>query len=581
MTDENEGGDERANLGAVRLLIGLAQGVGLLLLAEAHAAQLWPAGDALASGIIGVVLAFVPPTLLVAVGRLRPITLGLWIVGAVGLIAVVVSHSVSRENAPFADDPGLPFFFVPPLLFIAYHLIAASDADLRVPARYPTYFDIAWKNGVQLALSLAFLGTFWLLLYLGALLFGLIKIELFAEIIGERWFVYPVTATVFALAVHLTDVRVGLINGIRAVALVLLSWLLPVMTALAVAFLAALPATGLAPLWATGSATAILLTAATTLIILINAAYQDGQEPPHRVLKLAARVAGLALVPLVLIAAYSLWLRVDQHGLTPERVAGVGVIAVAACYMAGYAISAVWPGRWFKPLEFTNFVSALVAFGLLVAMLTPVGDPARLSVADQVRRLRAGLVTPEAFDYQFLRFQAARYGMDALQALARDKSSPRALMIAERAQRMLDQGTMETIPPPEALPAKDLFAKIVVRPSGTLPESFITQDWSKASVTPLACARAASDSMTCVAYLVDLDGDGATEIVLGTANDMQLNLYQMTPGDVWRFVGYFEAYQCGLDVKDLLATGRYQLVLPRLREIEVAGKRLRLQGCAP
>jgi hypothetical protein len=58
-------------------------------------------------------------------------------------------------------------------------------------------------------------------------------------------------------------------------------------------------------------------------------------------------------------------------------------------------------------------------------------------------------------------------------------------------------------------------------------------------------------------------------------------LFQRMPDGVWRHAGHFEAYQCGLDVKDLLATGRYQLMPPRMKEIEVAGKRLRLQGCAP
>ncbi len=578
MTDEHEGGGERANLGALRLMIGLAQGVGFLVFTEALTAQLWPYSDKLATSVIGLTLLFVPPTLLVAVGRLRPVTLVFWIVGTLLLIVGLASHAVSREVGPFFDDPGLLFPLLPPLLFIAYHLVAASDADLRVPARYATYFEIAWKNGVQLALSLAFLGTFWLLLYLGAQLFGLIKIDLFADIIRETWFYYPVTATVFALAVHLTDVRIGLINGIRAVALVLLSWLLPVMTALAVAFLAALPATGLEPLWATGSATAILLTAAATLIVLINTAYQDGQEPPHRVLQIAARVAGLALVPFVLIAAYSLWLRIDQHGLTPERVAGAAVIGVAACYMAGYAISALWPGRWFKPLEFTNFVAALLTFGLLVVMQTPFGDPARLSVADQVRRLRAGLVAPEAFDYDFLRLQGARYGTDALRALARDKSSPRAQAIAERAQKTLDTGKSGN---PPQVPAKDLLAKIVVRPSGSLPESFLNQDWSKDAMTPLACAMAAREAVTCVSYLVDLDGDGTSEVVLGTTNDAQLDVFQIMPDKVWRHVGYFAAYQCGVDMRDLLTQGRYQVVPPRHKEIEFGGKRLRLQGCTP
>ena len=407
MTHDNEAPSARADLGATRLLIGLAQGVGLLLLIEAGGANAWPANDPWAFSTILLAVAYLPLTVLVGLGQLRPATLALWIVGCVGLIAGVSWHAVSRETGPFPDAPGVLVVLMPPLLFVAYHLVAASDADRRVPAHYRSYFDIAWKNGVQLALSLAFLGAFWLLLYLGALLFGLIRIELFAEIIRQSWFIYPVTATMFALAAHVTDVRVGLINGIRAVALVLLSWLLPFMTVLAVAFLAALPATGLEPLWATGSATAILLAAAGTLVVLINAAYQDGvpETPPHRVLQIAARIAGFALVPLVLIAAYSVWLRVDQHGLTPERVVALGILAVASIYTAGYAISAVWPGQWFKPLEVTNFFGALLSLGLLVAMLTPLGDPARLSVDDQVRRLRAGLVTPEQFDYNFFAFE--------------------------------------------------------------------------------------------------------------------------------------------------------------------------------
>jgi hypothetical protein len=55
----------------------------------------------------------------------------------------------------------------------------------------------------------------------------------------------------------------------------------------------------------------------------------------------------------------------------------------------------------------------------------------------------------------------------------------------------------------------------------------------------------------------------------------------VTPPGVWRRAGYFEPYQCGLDVRDILGTGRYQLVPPRHKEIEIGGNRLRLQGCAP
>ncbi|MBL7372883.1 DUF4153 domain-containing protein, partial [Escherichia coli] len=93
-------------------------------------------------------------------------------------------------------------------------------------------------------------------------------------------------------AVQLTDVRDGLIRGVRTVALMLLSWLLLVITVLTAGFLAALPFTGLEPLWATRSATAMILAAAAALIILINTAYQDGEADnlPPRVLRIATRV---------------------------------------------------------------------------------------------------------------------------------------------------------------------------------------------------------------------------------------------------------------------------------------------------
>lgn len=571
--------DARASIGTARLLIGLAQGVALLLLTEAQTARAWPATDPWFFGVLVLSIGYLPITVLAGIGQLRLVTLGLWIAASATLIGVVVWHANARDGAPIPETQGALFLLLPPMLFVAYHLVAASDADRRVPATYRSYFDIAWKNGVQLALSLAFLGTLWLLLYLGASLFELIRIGVFREIIVERWFYIPVSTTAFAMAAHLTDVRVGLIDGIRTVALVLLSWLLPVMTVLAVAFLAALPATGLEPLWATGSATAILLAASATLVVLVNAAYQYGerQSPPHAALKIAARIAGLALAALVAIAAYAVWLRVGQHGLTPERVVGLAVVAIAACYAAGYAVAALWPGRWFKPLELTNVTAGFVSLGLAIAMLTPVADPARLSVNDQLRRLRLGLVTPEAFDFDFLRFDTVRYGRDALEALARDTSTPRAKAIAERAQTTLKRDARTGPVQPSS---RDLIAKIVVRPSGRLPDSFISQDWSKSVFAPTGCVRAATAAAPCHAYFLDIDGDGAMEILVGTEMTARYDTYQLSSQGGWNSIGHFDMYQCGVSLPTFLDLGRHQLVPAKQREIEIDGKRLRLQGCA-
>jgi hypothetical protein len=377
----------------------------------------------------------------------------------------------------------------------------------------------------------------------------------------------------FALAVHVTDVRVSLINGIRNVSLVLLSWLLPVMAVFAVAFLATLPATGLEPLWATRNAATILILAGGALIALINATYQDGDASAHWLLQVAARIASIALVPLTALAIYSVWLRVQQHGLSPDRVIVMAVLVVGACYAAGYTLAALWPGRWLKPLELTNVITAFIALTLSIAMLTPIADPARLSVEDQLRRLRAGLIAPEKFDFNCLRDEAARYGRDALQMLARDQSSARARQIATLAGAALKRENVpQTLP---EVPMKEHLAKIVVRPgNGRLPDSFINQEWP--NDVPVTCPRAQPGSgRECVAYLIDFDGDGTNEIVLDTLTNYQV--YRLWSDGQWRNDGFLTLGQCGIDTGNLLASGRYRLA--PMREIDVDGRRLRVQGC--
>lgn len=563
--------------GTARLLIGLAQGVALLFLRTLAESESWPDTWNWAFAAALLVASFVPALLLAGLTQMRGFILAAWSVVAAAALVVFAIHDLNREGTTERYIPSFAvFIFSAVAMFIAHHLVAAADAERKLIAPYRAYFDIAWKNGVQLALSLAFTGVFWLLLWLGAALFDLIKITVVGEVIGERWFVYPVTGLAFGAAVHLSDVRMGLINGIRSVALMLLSWLLPVMALFALAFLAALAFVGLEPLWATFSATALLLSAAATIIILINAAYQDGlpDNMPHVVLKWAARGGAVALVLLVALAAYAVWLRVDQHGLTADRVIVGAVLLIAAAYAVGYAVAAIWPGAWFKPLEAANIAVSFVILGVITALLTPIGDPARIGVADQLRRLQAGVASPETFDFNHLRFDAGRYGTEALERLARDKSTPRAQTIAAKAQEALDLSARPSAVDPE--PA-GLLAQIIVYPKGRgLPESFVKQDWQKESASPLWCARGASPSEPCEAFLIDFDGDGAEEILL--SERFKIGVYRLKD-DVWRWVGYIDP-TCA-QVLPALREGRFAFVQPALPELEIDGKRVRVQGCAP
>lgn len=521
-------------LGLIRLAIGLVQGLALFALHRAADGDGWPGPDSRTFAPLLLVAAFVPVLLLAGVGRLRGRTLLIWAVVASAVLAFLGWYDVSRQSPGQGDLP-----FPTPLLiavsaatlFVAHHLIAPADRARRLLAPYPDYFDITWKAGVQLVLSLGFVGVFWIILLLGSALFRVIGLTFLEDLIRQDWFWIPVTSLVFALAVHLTDVRDGLIRGVRLVALMLLSWLLPVMTVLAFGFLAALPFTGLDGLWRTGSATALVLSAAAALILLINAAYQDGMaaNAPPMILRWVVRIAGVLLVPLIGIAAWGLSLRIGQHGLTPDRIIAVAATVVGAVHAAGYALSPLRPGEWMQPLERTNIFAAVLMVVVALALFTPLADPQRLSVDNQMGRLQSGAVTAEQFDYAFLKFESGRHGQAALARLTRS-TNPEIARRAREAEAGVSRWALPDVrpesPPPE----------IGVHPEGAdLPESFLN---------PTLPARDARRSCPggCVATAMDVDGDGVDEILLATR--AAVHVFRPESEDVWRQIGTYDLPHC-------------------------------------
>lgn len=537
-------------LGPIRLAIGLSQGLALWALERsagsgpaAHRDLAWPATVPELYLPLVLIAAFVPVLLLAGVGRMRTVTLAIWVTVAAALLALMGWHEVARQSAdtlygpPFLNGP-MPVFAAA-ALFIGHHLILPADMERRWIAAFPTYFDTAWKAAVQLALSLAFTGVFWVLLFLGAALFRVIGLGFLETLTRETWFAIPVTTFVFSVAVHLTDVRDGLIRGVRAVGLMLLSWLLLVITVLTAGFVVALPFTGLKGLWDTGSASALILAAVAALIILINAAYQDGREEnrPPLPLRLAVQAAALLLVPVVLIAFWGLILRINQHGLTPDRIIALACAIVGATFAGGYAWASVRTllkkSDWMRPLEPTTLAGGALAFVLILALFSPIADPARLSVADQVARLERGAVKPEQFDFRFLHFDSGKAGRAALERLTRSNRpdiASRARSETAEAHRWRDDPATD---PRHGTP------KISVWPVGaTLPETFLKP------ATPINDNRwrCVQDEEECLATFIDLTEDGRPEILLGQG--YSLELFELSPEGRWTQVGVYELPPC-------------------------------------
>lgn len=577
----------------VRLALGLGQGLALYFLYHATQSQTWPATEPLLFAPLLLVFAYIPLLVISGLGHLSRLTLWRWVLLATLVLAGLGYYDIWRSmgapaggynNATPTPYPSqLLWLFGAAGLYIAHTLVLAAASDQRRIASYPSYFDSAWKLLIQLQFSSFFVGVFWLVLWLGAALFKLIALNFLQDLLRESWFAIPVTVFAFACAIHLTDMRPAIVRGIRNLLLVLLSWILPITVLIIAGFLLSLPFTGLEHLWATRHATALLLSAAATLVVLINTAFQNGAvaDEVAPVLRISARLASGLLLPLVAIAVYALGLRVGDYGWTTDRIIAACCLLVASCYALGYAWAAARSTVWLAAVAPVNIATAFVILALLLALFSPLLDPARISVANQVGRLERGQQTADKFDFDYLRFQGKRYGAAALERLQASTQGKDAALVRERATRTLEKKNRWD--KAEAVPsAKDLFATLKVWPSGqTIPDSFLAQDWAKFADQWRIPACLKKKTVACDVYPIDFDGDNKAELLLIDQENpaRQATLFAQEPDASWSVAATLpgDFAKCAL-FREKLQQGDYTLVAPRMKELEIAGTRIRLNA---
>jgi len=550
-----------------RLAIGLVQGLALYLLYRAYDTKTWPGTNGLVFEPLTLVLLFIPTLLISALGEMPLRKAAIWAGVALAVMAGLaffdnwsawpVDWNFIKSGAEPHVAPSPQFFVFGALgLFVAHALVVGGSIDRRVMASYPTHFDTAWKLAVQLALAGVFVGAFWILLFLGAGLFNLILLGFFQRLIRHEWFAIPVTALAAAGAVHLTDIRPALVRGARTLLLSLLSWLLPLITLIVGGFVASLPFTGLKPLWGIGHASALLLAASAALIVLINAAYQDGdaERRPPKILRWSASVAAILPLPLSVIAAYALYLRVAQYGWTVERIWMAATVLLALAYACGYAAAAIPQDRWLTRIERWNFVMSLAGLAVLVALFTPIASPARIAVADQVARLNSGKVAAAKFDFDYLRWQGGRYGRDALTKLAASSDA----FTKKAASYALRQTARYQI---ASANAPSFAGRLTVYPRGqTLPASFIAMDWNKEQ---RAWLRPTCNGIgPCDAILADLNGDGRPEVLIYQKQAIFLQVFHEDGASGWSEAGRINIPPVCPRLLDALREGQFTTAPP-------------------
>jgi Domain of unknown function (DUF4153) len=520
------------------LVIAVVQGWLLYGLHYSLEHKTWPSTDNRWLLALYAVVVFVPVALEIFAARLRERLT--WMLAAA---IAVFAGALGAYTGGMADAPN-PGRFDFPLLFALYGalfvawFIALPFAQARArrgnwKVLYPDLFEFSWQNALLLAEANVFTGVFWTLLSLWALLFKVVDVSFFSELFTKPAFVYPVTSIVFGYAICLIESHEKIVITLRRHLLGVFSWLLPLVALIAVLFLLALPFTGLSPLWKTGYATTLMLWLQLLLVHFLNSAYEDGQGEPRYPawLKLAVRIAVLTLPVYAALCAYSLGLRVEQHGWTVSRVWGGIVTFLAALYAIGYAAAALRRSPWMGRVAPVNIGMAAVVAAVLLLAVSPILDPKRLSVESQLGRLRAGRIAAAKFDYDYLRFEAGRYGRDALAELSKSADKE----IAGLASASLAK-TARYSPQP-GVPPQLLASRIELYPAGAsldpalvayLQDAVKTRAWEHPScLTQLK-------QPACLMFALDLNGDGVPEIL--TFNAFPQAVYSKAGGQ-WKKIG--------------------------------------------
>jgi len=294
---------------------------------------------------------------------------------------------------------------------------------------YERLHSHAWTDAVIGAASLAFVGITFLLVVLIGQMFKLIGINLIFDLLNDEWFGWMLAGAAFGGAVGLLRERDRLVATLQRLVMMVLAVLAPVLAVALVLFLLSLAGTGLQKLWDSGFSTAaVMMAVAAFAVLLANAVIGNGNDDraTSPMLRWAAPVLVVAVLPLAGIAFYSMHLRVIQYGWTPERIWGV----IAATIALAYGLAGLWSvamGRRdfddvLRPLQ-QKLAIGLALLALFLAL--PILDFGAISTRDQLARLKSG--TPvEKFDWAAMAFDFGPSGRAALKQLERSPQKARA-----------------------------------------------------------------------------------------------------------------------------------------------------------
>ncbi len=341
-------------------------------------------------------------------------------------------HNYELESFPFI----FWFFLSAPLVFYLLLSLAKSTLETGLPPKYTSLYF----HGLTLPLiaggAKLFAGLSLILLFAWAALLKQMDVAFFSELFDEPWFILPFLGAIGGLSIAMIRGQQAVLGALRFMLLLFSRIAMPIMALFSITFLIVLALKGPGAIldaeFFFGRPGAVILFLAFAGMLIFNGVYQNGEgAPPPAWLRLSTIVA-IALFPVYTgLAAYGLWMRIEEYGLTPPRIGGIAMTLLAFAYsvvlIAGLLTELNWrAARWMPLVAPFNMFMAVGWVIVLITISSPFFNPWKISATSQERLLLSGGADAKKFDYGYLKFRLGAFGEAALARIEGASDHPQA-----------------------------------------------------------------------------------------------------------------------------------------------------------
>ena len=481
-------------------------------------------------------------------------------------------------NGPFPALAAMVVGLVP-LPFI----VAAFGPGWR---DYPALFSAAWTIVVRYAAAWVFVGVVWGVIFLSDTLLSVVGLRVIRDLIDIEVVPFLVTGLTLGLALAVVQEMKDYVSPYLI--LRLLRLLLPVVLLVMVVFIVALPVQGLSGLFGGLSVAATLLAMTAAAATLITTAIdQSDAEATQSPLLARATQALAAILPIPAgLAAYSVWLRVDQYGWTPDRLFAAVVAVLALGYSLLYAAAFLRGKNWMGGIRRANIYMAVAGIAAAVMWLTPILNAERISANALVARYQSGKTAAADLDVSQLMAwgSAGAAALETLQVLAKEPGQDAlAAALSEAATTTYS----DAADPDPAKALADLVAVLPLQPATATADrdrllfgmqGYELVSWLNACKTPLANGKPG-----CVMVIADFSpvnpGNEAIIVLRDTGDAMRYEAFVQIDGTVERRTvstlnGYLPYDETGAEMIAQLQASPPKITSVPLNQISVGGRSL-------